>query len=147
MRKLLPPVLLLLLIALMGWVHVGFDMPVVLPEGLRHLGGFLVVLGLGLAIVARAQFARAQTTVHTFHEPQKLVTSGVFRFSRNPMYVGLSLVAGGAAVFCGAITSLALATLFIVVTDRWYIPFEERMLQATFGADFERYTCATRRWL
>ena len=147
MQKLLPPVLLAVLVALMAVTHIGFRVPVVVPSELRHGAVALVLLGVAIAVAARVQFARSRMTVHTFAAPERLVTGGLFRMSRNPMYLGLGLVAVGCGIACGAATSLVLGVLFVAITDRWYIPFEERMMKATFGADFERYARATRRWL
>jgi protein-S-isoprenylcysteine O-methyltransferase Ste14 len=147
MPRLLPPVLLLVVIALMAVVHRQFEFTVVVPEGVRLASVALIGLGLAFASVARIQFFRAQTTINTFDRPRQLVTSGIFRWSRNPMYVGLSLIAVGCALACGAVSSVLLAALFVVITDRVYIRFEEGMLRATFGDAFERYERTTRRWL
>jgi protein-S-isoprenylcysteine O-methyltransferase Ste14 len=147
MRRLLPPVLLLVLIVSMVVTHRQLDASVVVPDGVRRASVALVVVGLAVALIARLQFARARTTIHTFRQPKQLVTGGLFRYSRNPMYVGLALVGLGAGFWCGAVSSLALALSFIVVTDRWYIPFEEKLLQTTFGSAFDAYAGKVRRWL
>jgi protein-S-isoprenylcysteine O-methyltransferase Ste14 len=147
MRRLLPPVLLIVLIAIMAVTHRQLDVPVVVPASVRQISLVLVGLGLAVAMIARAQFARVKTTIHTFDRPRELVTDGIFRLSRNPMYVGLSLVGLGAALWCGAVSSLVLAAVFVLAADRWYIPFEEKMMKETFGGAFDHYAGRTRRWL
>lgn len=147
MRRLLPPALLAISIALMAITHSWADVPVVIPETVRRASVVAIGLGLGVALLARVQFARVRTTIHTFRQPRELVTGGLFRISRNPMYLGLSIVGLGAGLWCGAISSLALSVAFVVVTDRWYIPFEEKMMRDTFGGAFDDYAGRTRRWL
>lgn len=147
MPRLLPPVLLLVVIALMAVTHRALDLAVVVPEGARRSALAWIALGLTVALVARVQFARAHTSINTFDRPRRLVTSGIFRWSRNPMYLGLSLIVAGSALACGAVSSVLLFALFVVVTDRVYIRFEERMMRDTFGDAFEQYARTTRRWL
>lgn len=147
MPRLLPPVLLLVVIVLMAVTHRQLDSTVVVPEAVRRAALALIGLGLVLASIARLQFVRAKTTINTFDRPRQLVTSGIFRWSRNPMYLGLSLICVGCALACGAVSSMLLSVLFVAVTDRFYISFEEGMMRETFGDAFEEYARATRRWL
>jgi protein-S-isoprenylcysteine O-methyltransferase Ste14 len=147
MTKLLPPILLAIIVFLMAVVHAAADAPVVAPESVRWGGGLLALAGVAVAVVGRIRFARAGTEINTFAEPGRLVTDGVYRFTRNPMYLGLALVAGGAALACGAITSLLLAAAFVAITDRWYIAFEEEQLAAKFGTAYDAYRRSTRRWM
>jgi protein-S-isoprenylcysteine O-methyltransferase Ste14 len=147
MSKLLPPILLGIVLLLMALAHAAADVPVVAPESVRWGGALLALAGVGLAVAGRIRFARAGTEINTFAEPGRLVTDGIYRFTRNPIYLGLALVAGGAALACGAITSLLLAAAFVAVTDRWYIAFEEEQLAAKFGAAYQAYRRSTRRWI
>ncbi|WP_437778202.1 methyltransferase family protein [Sorangium sp. So ce1097] len=146
-RKLLPPVLLLLVTALMGLAHALLPGPPVLPAPYRAIGLLPVALGVAVAIAARAQFARAETEINTFAEPTRLVTGGLFRWSRNPMYLGMGLAAVGVATLSGSAAAFLLAAAFVAIVDRWYIAFEERRLRARFGAAYEAYARSTRRWL
>jgi len=116
-----------------GWVG--------LPAGMLVGGGALV---MALAVV---EMQRARTTVLPHGEPAALVTSGVFRVSRNPIYLGDAMVLAGLALYWGAWPSLALVALFVwLATDRFIRP-EEARLRARFGAAFEAYARRTRRWL
>ncbi|WP_437966513.1 isoprenylcysteine carboxylmethyltransferase family protein [Sorangium sp. So ce260] len=146
-RNLLPPVLLLLVVAVMWLTHALLPRAPVLPGSYRLIGLLPLAAGVAVAIAARVQFARAETEINTFAEPTRLVTGGLFRWSRNPMYLGMGLAAAGMAVLSGAATSLLLAAVFVVVVDRWYIAFEERRLRARFGVAYEAYARSTRRWV
>ncbi|NVI99345.1 isoprenylcysteine carboxylmethyltransferase family protein [Myxococcus sp. AM009] len=147
MQRLLPPRLALILAALMAAFDSFLPGPALVPSAFQWLGLPLVVLGLGVAIAARAQFARARTNIYTFSKPDYLVTDGLFRFTRNPMYLGFCLALTGLAVFLGSLAPVLCALAYLVISDRWYIAFEEEMMRARFGEAYQRYARHTRRWL
>jgi len=76
-----------------------------------------------------------------------LVSDGLFRWSRNPMYLGFVLLLLGIAILLGTATPFAGPLIFAIVADRWYIGFEERAMRQKFGADYEAYRRRTRRWI
>ena len=88
-----------------------------------------------------------KTTVKPFGEPSILVTDGVFRISRNPMYLGFALILMGVAVLMRPITPYIVIPLFVVLMDRGFIKAEEQMLLEKFGAAWLEYTKKTRRWI
>ncbi len=147
MRRLLPPLLLVLVLVLMAASTVAFPSQGRLFGAWSWLGVVPVAVGLAVAIAARRTFAVLSTNIQTFGEPDTLVTTGLFRMSRNPMYLGMVLVALGAAVLWASPAALALAIGFFVVCDRWYVAFEERKMLQRFGAAYEAYRATTRRWL
>jgi protein-S-isoprenylcysteine O-methyltransferase Ste14 len=149
MRWLLPPILFflfILAIPLVCWVlgsHHLIKSPYNLVFGLP-----LVCGGLFLAAASKRKFRKVATTVMTFDKPITMVTDGFYAFSRNPMYLGFVIALFGVAIsFNGAPSSLIIAVLFFVITDRWYIRYEERMMRDTFGSKFNDYCKQTRRWL
>jgi protein-S-isoprenylcysteine O-methyltransferase Ste14 len=109
----------------------------------------IAVAGLAIGVVAVGHFLRARTTVDPL-DPGKasaLVASGLYRFTRNPMYLGVALLLLAWAVYLGNIASLAGLPLFIAYMNRFQIEPEERALQARFGQDFEAYCRRVRRWI
>jgi len=118
-----------------------------LPAWLRWPGLALLVAGLGIAAWHARLFRRVGTNIHTFRAPQVLVTGGLFRHSRNPMYLGFVLALAGLALVLGAVTPALVAVAYAVVVDRWYIRFEEEAMARTFGEDYRRYRTRVRRWL
>lgn len=147
MRRLIPPVLLLLLVIAMAIVHVLASSQPRIPSSLRWLGIVPIIAGLAFAALGRREFVRVQTNIWTFGQPGRLVTTGPFALSRNPMYLGMALVAVGAAISFGDVAAFGLAALFVVIADRWYIAFEEERMAATFGEAYETYRRSTRRWV
>jgi protein-S-isoprenylcysteine O-methyltransferase Ste14 len=145
--RILPPRLFLLTLALMVLAQLLIPSPFQIPLPWLAFGIPLLVGGLGVTIVGARQFAVAQTNIRTFDEPTLMVTSGLFRVSRNPMYVGFTAALFGVATALGTLTPLLLALAFGIVADRWYIRFEERAMLAKFGSAYTAYAKDVRRWL
>lgn len=111
------------------------------------VGGALILAGLGLMLAAAAQMMRARTTVNPRGRPSALVTGGVFRLSRNPIYLGDALLMLGTTVLLGAPLGLAVVAGFVAIITRRFIQPEERGLQARFPQEFARWSGRVRRWL
>ncbi len=146
MKKLLPPTLMLLCLISMLILHWLWPIAHSLSLPLNFIG--LIPLGLGLALSAMAerQFKSVGANVNTFKAPTHLVTEGLFKYSRNPMYLGLALILVGVWIMLGSVSPLAGVVGFILVTERWYIAYEEQRLGETFGQAYEAYRAHTRRW-
>ena len=111
---------------------------------------------LGLVLIAAAtvvlflcvwRFYRARTGIRPFTPAHELVVDGAFRFTRNPMYLGLIGVCLGVAIRLGTATPLVLVPLFFLVLDRRFVRREENFLRERFGAAFDEYCGRVRRWL
>jgi protein-S-isoprenylcysteine O-methyltransferase Ste14 len=113
----------------------------------RIAGAPLAALGIGLTVAAARVFERAGTNIVTTRDPDLLVTTGPFALTRNPMYLGFLLFLAGVALGIGTLWAAVGPVVFLVVADRWYIPFEERRGSAVFGAAFDRYCANVRRWI
>jgi protein-S-isoprenylcysteine O-methyltransferase Ste14 len=111
----------------------------------------LAVFALAVSIVVTAVvgFRRARTTVDPFHPEtaSAIVTTGIYRFTRNPMYLGFLLALAGWAVFLGNVASALMPLIFIAYMNRFQISPEERALRARFGVPYETYLASVRRWL
>ena len=111
------------------------------------LGAALMMTGGALARSFFRAFGRAGTPVSPYSTPTKLVTTGAYRLSRNPGYLGMALVYAGIAVITRALWALAPLVVVLVLIDRGVIMREERFLERKFGEDYLRYRRRTRRWL
>ncbi len=148
MRWLVPPVLALILALAMAAASRLLPWPAMLPELWSIVLGWLLIgLGLGLMVAAAWLFRRRRTNIHPFGKPDVLITEGVFRFSRNPIYLGLTLILIGIAVQLNALATLPMVIVFFLVADRWYIPIEERLAESAFGEAYDAYRRLVRRWL
>ena len=111
------------------------------------LGGLLIGAGLVLMALAVAEMRRQRTTVIPHLEPDKLVQSGIFKRTRNPIYLGDALVLAGAIAWWDVPLALPLVPIFFWVIERRFILAEEDRLRRKFRQDFHRYTEKTRRWI
>ena len=116
-------------------------------EGLRWLGIVLVAVGAGHILSSAALFVRSRTTLVPHHTSSALVTQGAYRWTRNPMYVGLTTIYAGVAALNGTLLPLLFLPLPLLVIDRRVIPYEERQLGSAFGAAYAAYQGRVRRWL
>lgn len=120
----------------------------ILPYG-RHVGAGLAVFGIVLVLVGMFAFMRHRTTVDP-HQPDRasaLVTTGIYRFTRNPMYLGFLFVLSGWALLAGNWIAVALVPIFVVALNKLQIEPEERILEEHFGDAYRDYTQRTRRWI
>jgi protein-S-isoprenylcysteine O-methyltransferase Ste14 len=147
--KVPPPLAVLLLGASMWgaarWLPAaGFELP-----GRSYVALGLAAAGLVLALVATLEFRRARTTINPLNPSaaSALVVSGVYRYSRNPIYLGDMLILLGWAVFLANAVALLLAPLFVLYIDRFQIVPEERALERLFGDAYADYKVKVRRWL
>ena len=104
-------------------------------------------MGLLLLVAANGLFVRAGTEVIPFRPVSSLVTGGVYRLSRNPMYLGMALVLLGCALTVGALSALAIPPAFVAIVQVRFIHHEERMLQGLFPEEYPAYCARVRRWL
>jgi len=145
-----PPPVVALLVAAAMWFVVRQRASLELPLFVRAVVFAVVALAGGaMALAGDLEFKRARTTINPF-KPQNstaLVTSGIYRFTRNPMYVGLTLVVLGWAAFLGSVGALLGPAVFVLYIDRFQIAPEERILGAKFGAAYTEYRSRVRRWL
>ena len=109
----------------------------------------MALIGAGFSIAGVTAFRRARTTVNptTPERASSLVSSGVFRITRNPMYVGLAWILGAWAVFLSSAWALLGLVAFVFYMDHFQIAAEERALAKLFGTEYTSYQARVRRWL
>lgn len=119
-----------------------------LPDGAWFaIAGSLASIGVAIAMRGSRQFARAQTNIVPFTPASTLVTNGVFRWTRNPMYLGMVLALGGATVASNSMAALLVTIGFGWVIHSRFIIHEEAQMEATFPERYAAYRAKTRRWL
>lgn len=144
-RRALPP--LYFLVALIIEVILG-RMPGApfVADWLRLAGIGVVLVGLLLTVWGSRVFDTAGTTVHPDQQASALVTTGPFRFSRNPMYLGMTMGLFGTALLLGKLIPFVIPFLFASIISRRFIQPEEERLHAQFGEAYAEYTRRVRRW-
>lgn len=146
----IPPLALVAVFAVgIALVTVYVPLVVVPFPGHQYAAAALVLAGLLLALVGVVQFRRARTTVNPM-SPAKasaLVSSGIYRWSRNPMYLGMALLLLGVAAWGSTLAGYLLVLAFCWFLTRFQIIPEERALLAAFGQEFAQYMAGVRRWI
>jgi protein-S-isoprenylcysteine O-methyltransferase Ste14 len=144
-----PPLVALLLAAGMAWASI-FGPGEVLSDAWRHAATLLLaVVGIGFDVLGLLAFRASRTTVNPLR-PRKataLVTGGVYRVTRNPMYLGLALLLLAWAVHLSAIWPFIGVPLYVLYINRFQIEPEERAMREKFEAEFADYAKRVRRWL
>ena len=150
LELLVPPLLVLLAAGLLMWLVAVFVTATRIDIPFRTIIGW-ALLGAGVLIdvIGVLQFRRARTTFNPIKvdTAANLVTTGIYRLSRNPMYVGQTLMLLAWAVYLQNWLTLPLVAAFVFWIDRFQIVPEERVLEAKFGGQFQRYRGEVRRWL
>ena len=145
-----PPPLVALILGAAMWALSLRTQAIALDAFARAFaGGAVALLGGGVSLAGIIGFSRAKTTVSP-HKPENtsaLVTAGIYRFTRNPMYVGVLLVLAGWAVFLAVPWAIAGPLVFFLYIDRFQIAPEERVLSSMFGEEYAKYRATVRRWV
>jgi protein-S-isoprenylcysteine O-methyltransferase Ste14 len=145
-----PPVALVLLFALFMWLISTYEPSLSFLLPWRGAIALLVCsIGMAISVAGVVAFRRANTTVNpiTPEATTSMVTSGLYRFSRNPMYLGLLIVLVGWAIFLSHLLAFALLPFFVLYMNRFQIHPEERVLSAKFPHQFTTYKAIVRRWV
>lgn len=143
----LPPVILLTFLLLQVGLHKLLPIAQVLRAPWSYVGVAFIAAGIAIVAGPALAFARAKTTIIPFQESDSLVTGGMYRITRNPMYLGMLSILIGVAMLCGSLSPFVVAILFVPVLNVRVIRHEEAMLTERFGAEYETYSRSVRRWL
>jgi len=146
----IPPLAVLVITALFMWLLARATPQLLVLYSARVPIAIAFEL-IGAAIVATGviQFAKASTTVnpHTPESSARIVTTGIYRVTRNPMYAGMFLILLGWAIYLANVAAALLPFAFAAYISRFQIQPEERILLARFGNEYEDYLSAVRRWV
>ena len=154
----IPPPVVALCLALLMWLVASaalpftpaFELPFSHRAGLRAgLAAGCVVIGQGISMAGMVSFRRARTTLNPLNPgaASALVRSGIFRLTRNPMYLGLLLTLAGWSAWLWSPVSLLFLPVFVLYVNRFQIDPEERALARLFGAEFAAYRTRVRKWV
>jgi protein-S-isoprenylcysteine O-methyltransferase Ste14 len=128
-------------------LHVLAPIERIVPRELFWAGAAVALGGLALSNVASIRLRRAGTPLESDLIPTALLTDGVFRVSRNPVYLGMLLLLAGEATMLGTVGAMLPWPAFYALLRWRFIGVEERVLLATFGERYARYRTGVRRWL
>lgn len=145
--QVLPPTYLFFSILVMLLLHLIAPVFELINYPWNLLGVVPLLTGVSFNLIADAAFKKAKTTVKPFETSSALITDGVFRFSRHPMYFGMVLILLGMAIFMGSITPFIIVAVFTVLMEFVFVKTEENMLAQQFGSAWQDYRKKVRKWL
>jgi protein-S-isoprenylcysteine O-methyltransferase Ste14 len=142
-----PPLVALMFIGLAYLLGRFVPVPFVAPLILRNIGLLITLVGFLLGIGAFIEFRKARTTVDPHGSSKQLVTSGIYRFTRNPIYLGFLLMVIGLPLNAGLYWGIVMAPFYVLTMNRLVIEQEETYLENKFKGTYTDYTSRVRRWL
>jgi protein-S-isoprenylcysteine O-methyltransferase Ste14 len=145
--KLMPPTYFLFSIIVMVLLDLFIPRLRVIPGRWNYAGIILLTIGILINIAADHTFRLSGTTIKPFEESSRLVTNGLYRVSRNPMYLGFVLILTGIAFLIGSLAPFFITPLFITIIEKRFVVREEQMLAMKFGTTWRKYASRTRRWV
>jgi len=128
-------------------LHFIFPIKRLLFSPYTYFGFLFIVFGIILNIWTDLLFKKNKTTVKPYRNPTELITSGPFRISRHPMYLGMMLILLGIAIVHGTLITFAFPIIFIILMELFFIPYEEKNLERISGRKYLSYKKRVRRWL
>ena len=148
-HKIPPPIVALLCVGL-AWLLPAWLGLIAIPNVMRLvLITLCVVTGLGISFSGMREFRKAKTTVNPIkiNDGSSLVSSGIFNYTRNPMYLGLLVVQIGWVVYLANPISVLAPIVFVLFINRFQIQPEERVMQSLFGSAYDEYKTRVRAWI
>lgn len=147
MKRLIPPFVVLGSIIIMFILDHFIPGQAIISKPWTDIGIIFILIGLYLVISSGRLIKREQTQIDTFKTPLKLLTSNLFAFSRNPIYLGFTSLLLGIAVCLGSFSPFLLVINFFCMSNFWYIPIEEKNMELAFGEEYNNYKKTVRRWI
>ena len=144
MKITFPPIILLASIVLQVILLFSFPISVDLSS---LLGLILIFSGVSLVVVSLRFMRKMKTTFIPDGTPEVLISSGPFKFSRNPIYLGMLTILLGVAFLMSSLSAMIIAFVFGTIINFTWIAHEEKKLQELFSEDWENYSSKVRRWI
>ncbi|MFC1541612.1 methyltransferase family protein [Candidatus Latescibacterota bacterium] len=146
-RKILPPSYFFALLVASLVAHFVFPHNEVIKSPLKYGGVLLIIFGIVLNIWADNLFKKSKTTVKPHEKPSHLITTGPFKISRHPMYIGMITILLGTSVLLGSLVTVIFPIIFLILMEILFIPMEEQNLGQVFGKLYFDYKKRVRRWI
>lgn len=143
----IPPIILLVSILCQIVLHYLLPIRQLIDAPWIWAGIGVIVFGVLIIIGPATAFFRANTTIKPFEDSSSLVTTGVYNYTRNPMYVGMVVILLGVAVLLGDLSPFIMPVLFVPLLNARVIRHEEQMLEERFGDEYRDFMESVRRWI
>jgi protein-S-isoprenylcysteine O-methyltransferase Ste14 len=146
-KKILPPTIFWISLVLSIGLHFILPIKKFITAPYNYIGILPICAGVFLNLWTDRLFKNKHTTVKPFEKSSYLIEEGPFVFSRNPMYLGMTMILLGTSITLGSVIPFIITVVFHFVISLSFILPEEQSLEETFGQDFIEYKKRVRRWL
>ncbi|MBU0907763.1 MAG: isoprenylcysteine carboxylmethyltransferase family protein [Nanoarchaeota archaeon] len=146
-KKILPPTYFYLGLIFIVLTHFFFPISKIIFFPFNLLGIILILLGTALNLFAWSHFIKNNTTQNPHKQPSKFIQDGVYKLSRNPMYLGMLAILFGVSVLFGDLLSFLFPILFLIIMNWFFIPLEEKNMEKQFGKKYREYKNKVGRWI
>lgn len=146
-KKIVPDVYFFTLLILSILFHFMVPISKLLPYPYTLSGIILIICGFALTLSTNAALLKQRTSNKPNEIPTVFITSGPFRLSRNPIYLGMTIILFGIEVLLGSLSPLIFPVIFVIIINSLIIPDEENILEKKFGEEYLEYKKRVRRWL
>ncbi len=124
-----------------------FPIQKIITSPFHYSGAFVGLCGLALSASGVFSFKKAGTAIKPFESSTVLVTDGLYRCTRNPMYLGMVILLIGVASYLGSLTPFIIIPVFFLIIQQCFIKHEEPFLENIFGQEYLDYKDKVRRWI
>lgn len=145
--RVIPPVWLMLTMIAMHLANSFVPLVRIFSVSWVPFGQVVVFLGFSLVIFTARMFRKAQTPLKPFVPVKAVITDGPFRYSRNPVYLGMFMILAGWAVYLGSASPWFVAAWFVYIICTYWVPMEEKQMEREMGEAYITYKSRVRRWL
>jgi len=143
----IPPFYLLLSIIALFVLNYTVPISVLFYPPFNYFGVVIVFLGLALILWHADYFKKYETPIKPFEQSTHLIKEGLYKYSRNPIYLGMGVILFGGAMILGSFSPFLVVPVFIIIIERAFIVKEEKFLENIFGNEYLDYKKSVRRWL
>ncbi len=146
-KMIMPPTYFIILFVLSIALNFIFPIKEIVYAPFTFLGIIAIGFGIVMNLWSVSLFKKRNTTVIPHGTPTSLTTSGPFRITRNPIYLGMTAILLGIAIFLGSLVTFVFPIIFVVIIHTRFIPMEEKNLERIFGKKYKDYKRKVRRWI
>jgi len=145
--KIKPPYIAIILLLLSWLLDYLFPQFRLISGKYKYIGILILILGLSITFYSFYLFKKNKTSIVPGQNPTFAVMEGPYKFTRNPMYLGVAIGLFGAAVYFGNLLSFLSPIIFFIVINYYFVPFEEKLMEDIFGKRYLDYKKKVRRWI
>ena len=143
----IPPIYLLISIIALFVLNNIIPLSILFYPPFNYFGVVIIFLGISLILWHADYFKRYNTPIKPFEHSTHLIKDGMYRYSRNPIYLGMAVILFGGAMVLGSLSPFVVVPVFIIIIERAFIVKEEEFLESIFGDEYLEYKNSVRRWL